>query len=312
MSCLLSMWQCNIIWNVSVSVSLTSRRTIHPLDRMKDAMSTQINKSDATHDAVDDAEPDKPGIQSLARAFSILEAIAEERDGIGLANLSKSVNLHNSTTFHLVKTMVKLGYVHQDKQSKRYRLGRPLYQLAAATMGQVQLANVSKHFVGILAERTGETAHFAVPSQNSVFILSKVDGTSAFRLSEGMGAVRPSHCTAIGKVILAYLEPDQLQRYFASASLDSYTPATITSRDRLTAELETIRAQGIAFDDAEYHPELRCAAVPVLDMNGELAGSLGISGAVWRLSFSVLQSKVSILQEVSGDMSAELGHRSDV
>ena len=299
------MLQCKIIW----SVSLTSRRTIHPLDRMKDAMSTQVNELDATHDAVEDAKPDKPGIQSLARAFSILEAIAEKRDGIGLADLSKTVNLHNSTTFHLVKTMVQLGYVHQDTVSKRYRLGRPLYQLAAATMGQVQLANVSKHFVGILAERTGETAHFAVPSQNNVVILSKVDGTSAFRLSEGMGAVRPSHCTAIGKIILAHLAPDQLRRYFASASLDSYTPATITSRERLKAELETIRAEGIAFDDGEYHPELRCAAVPVLDMNRELAGALGISGAVWRLSLSILQGKVSILREVSGDMSAELGHR---
>lgn len=276
---------------------------------MKDAMSTQVNELDATNDAVEDAEPEKPGIQSLARAFSILEAIAEEYDGIGLADLSKTVNLHNSTTFHLVRTMVQLGYVHQDKESKRYRLGRPLYQLAAATMGQVQLANVSKRFVGILAERTGETAHFAVPSQNNVVLLSKVDGTSAFRLSEGMGAVRPSHCTAIGKVILAHLDPAQLQRYFANANLESYTPATITSRDRLTVELETIRAQGIAFDDAEYHPELRCAAVPVLDMNRELAGALGISGAIWRLSFSMLQSKVSILREVRDDMSAELGYR---
>ena len=70
-------------------------------------------------------------MQSLGRAFSILEEIARHREGIGLADLSKRVGLHNSTTFHLAKTMVSLGYIRQERDTKRYRVGRPLFALAA-------------------------------------------------------------------------------------------------------------------------------------------------------------------------------------
>ena len=81
-------------------------------------------------DGVEDKQ--RSGIQSLGRAFSILEEIARHREGIGLADLSKLVGLHNSTTFHLAKTLVSLGYIRQDKDNKRYRVGRPLFALAAS------------------------------------------------------------------------------------------------------------------------------------------------------------------------------------
>jgi DNA-binding IclR family transcriptional regulator len=82
------------------------------------------------------------GIQSLARAFAILEEIARHREGIGLADLSKRVGLHNSTAFHLAKTLVALGYVRQDKD-KRYRVGRPLFALAASCRDEIEMVNVA-------------------------------------------------------------------------------------------------------------------------------------------------------------------------
>ena len=81
-------------------------------------------------DIDDDAEDrQRVGVQSLGRAFAILEEVARHREGIGLADLSKLVGLHNSTTFHLAKTMVSLGYIRREKDSKRYRVGRPLFAL---------------------------------------------------------------------------------------------------------------------------------------------------------------------------------------
>src|SRR5262245_1575546 len=79
------------------------------------------------------------GVQSLARAFSILEEVARSRDGINLADLSRKVGLHNSTTFHLVKTMVSLGYIRQIKDDKRYRIGRPLFALAANALDEIEM-----------------------------------------------------------------------------------------------------------------------------------------------------------------------------
>jgi IclR family transcriptional regulator, KDG regulon repressor len=91
-----------------------------------------------------DSRP-RGGVQSLARAFSIMEEIARNRDGIGLAELSKRVGLHNSTTFHPVKTMVSLGCVRQMKDSKRYRIGRPLFALAASALDEVEMVSISRY-----------------------------------------------------------------------------------------------------------------------------------------------------------------------
>jgi hypothetical protein len=83
-------------------------------------------------------ERQRGGVQSLGRAFAILEEVARHREGVGLADLSKRVALHNSTTFHLARTLVSLGYLRQEKESKRYRIGRPLFALAASALDEIR------------------------------------------------------------------------------------------------------------------------------------------------------------------------------
>ena len=94
---------------------------------------------------IDDEAEDRQrgGVQSLGRAFAILEEIARHREGIGLADLSKRVGLHNSTTFHLAKTMVSLGYIRQERDTKRYRVGRPLFALAASALDEIEMVNLA-------------------------------------------------------------------------------------------------------------------------------------------------------------------------
>src|SRR6185312_4995117 len=99
----------------------------------------------STESNIDDEaeERQRSGVQSLGRAFAILEEIARHRDGIGLAELSKLVGLHNSTTFHLAKTMVSLGYIRQERDSKRYRVGRSLFALAASALDEIEMVNLA-------------------------------------------------------------------------------------------------------------------------------------------------------------------------
>jgi len=99
----------------------------------------------STEPNIDDEAEDRQrgGVQSLGRAFAILEAVARHREGIGLAELAKLVGLHNSTTFHLAKTMVSLGYIRQERDSKRYRIGRPLFALAASALDEIEMVNVA-------------------------------------------------------------------------------------------------------------------------------------------------------------------------
>ncbi len=256
-----------------------------------------------------DDEPRGGGVQSIGRAFAILEEIARSRDGIGLAELSKRVGLHNSTTFHLVKTMVSLGYVRQLKDSKRYRVGRPLFALAASSLDDVEMVSLATPVLEDLSRETGESGHFAVRMGDSVVVIARTSGAGAFQLTDRVGVVRPAHCTALGKIILAALRPDQLDRFLERAELKPHTPKSITDVDKLRQEIAEVRKSEIAFDDGEFDPEVRCVGVPVRDFTGQVIGAIGISGPVWRLSLQALQGRAKLVQAAAARLSAEFGAR---
>ena len=262
-------------------------------------------------DIDDDVEDrQRVGVQSLGRAFAILEEVARHREGIGLADLSKLVGLHNSTTFHLAKTMVSLGYIRQVKDSKRYRIGRPLFALAASALDEIEMVHVATPVLEDLSRETGESSHFAVRMGDSVVVIARTSGPGAFQLADRVGVVRPAHCTALGKVILASLRPDQLKRFLKRIELTPSTDNSITSIPALLQEISAIRLSGIAFDDGEFNPEVRCIAVPVKDFTGHIIGALGISGPIWRLSKQALQDRAKIVQAAAKRLSAEFGARS--
>jgi IclR family KDG regulon transcriptional repressor len=256
----------------------------------------------------DAADGSRGGVQSLGRAFAIMEEIARNRDGIGLAELSKRVGLHNSTTFHLVKTLVTLGYVRQLKDSKRYRIGRPLFALAASALDEVEMTSLATPVLEDLSRETGEAAHFSVRMGDAVVVLARTSGPGAFQLTDRVGVTRPAHCTALGKMMLAGLSPEQLERFVARAEFKAYTPNSITSAEQLRREIADVRRTGMAVDDGEFDPELRCVAIAVRDFSGHAIGAIGISGPVWRLSIDGLQKKARIVRAAADRLSAEFGY----
>ncbi len=247
------------------------------------------------------------GVQSLGRAFSILEEVARHREGIGLAELSKLVGLHNSTTFHLAKTLVSLGYLRQEKDNKRYRVGRPLFALAASALDEIEMVNVATPVLEDLSRETSESSHFAVRMGDAVVVIARTSGPGAFQLTDRVGVVRPAHCTALGKIILASLRPEQLKRFLERAELKPSTPKSITDVGVLMREIVEVQRTGVAFDDGEFNAEVRCVAVPVTDFTGQVIGALGISGPIWRLSNQALHASAQVVQAAASRLSVEFG-----
>jgi DNA-binding IclR family transcriptional regulator len=254
------------------------------------------------------AERARAGVQSLGRAFAIMEEIAKSRDGIGLAELSKRVGLHNSTTFHLVKTMVSLGYVRQLKDTKRYRIGRPLFALAAGALDEVEMTSLATPILEDLSRATGEAAHFSVRTGDQVVVLARTSGPGAFQLTDRVGVMRPAHCTALGKIILAALADAQFERFVETAEFKAYTPNSIATAAQLRSAIADVRRTGMAIDDGEFDAELRCVALPVRDFSGQVAGAIGISGPVWRLSQDGLHKRAKLVRAAADRLSAEFGY----
>jgi IclR family KDG regulon transcriptional repressor len=255
------------------------------------------------------AAKEKGGIQSLERAFAILEEVAHRREGINLVDLSKAVGLHNSTTFHLVKTMVQLGYVSQARESKRYRVGSRLFTVAAGALEENAFLELATPVLEKLTRETGEAAHFAIRSGDEIVVIARTAGIGALQLAVRAGAARPAHATALGKVLLSALPPQDLAQFLAGMEMRRYTPKTIVGREAFLRELEEVRKKGIAFDDGEFDAELRCVAVPVYDFAGRVAGAIGISGPIWRLSLQSLQDKAKQARVSAAELSTGLGFR---
>jgi IclR family KDG regulon transcriptional repressor len=292
--------------------SVTSRTKLKTSDKPASPRKTSVARLvQSTEQNIDDDAEDRQrsGVQSLGRAFAILEEVARHREGIGLAELSKLVGLHNSTTFHLAKTMVSLGYMRQERDSKRYRVGRPLFALAASALDEIEMVNLATPVLEDLSRESGESGHFAVRMGDSVVVIARTSGAGAFQLTDRVGVVRPAHCTALGKIILASLRPDQLKRFLERVELKPSTKKSITDPSALLRQITEIRRDAIAFDDGEFNAEVRCVAVPVYNFTGEVIGALGISGPIWRMTDQVLQSRAKLVQTAAKRLSAEFGAR---
>jgi DNA-binding IclR family transcriptional regulator len=251
-------------------------------------------------------------VQSIARAFRILETIADHSDGVSHADLSKAVGLHASTAFHLIRTMLALGYLRQDPDTKRYHIARRVFLLAARVSDEVNLVNAALPVMRDLAESMGETAHLGVLSHEGAITIAKSEGTSTFRVSERLGVLRPAHCTAIGKALLASLPKAELDDFLARIELKEFTPRTIVDPARLRRELDRVRDAGYAADDAEFNTELRCAAAVVRDFSGRGIAALGISGPTWRIKTDDLARIGRKVAAAAERLSAELGFRERV
>lgn len=261
--------------------------------------------------AIGSARAGAPGtrtVQSLERAFLIVERIAGSDAPPSLAELSRATGLHTSTAFHLLKTLIHLGYVRQDGD-RRYRVGTRLFVQAAAAFDEVTLVDFAMPFLRRLAEATGETTHLAVRADNGIAVIAKADANASVRASERVGIVRPAHATGIGKVLLAALPPEERERYLATVKLEAYTPNTIVEAEALRREIERVAADGIAYDDAEFNREVRCIAAPVRNFSRQTVAAIGISGPLWRVTLQALPHLSGVVAATAGELSESLGAR---
>jgi IclR family transcriptional regulator, KDG regulon repressor len=179
--------------------------------------------------------------------------------------------------------------------------------LAASALDEIEMVSLATPILEALSQATGECGHFAVRVGNAAVVLARTSGPGAFQLADRVGVTRPLHCTALGKVLLAALSPEQFEHLVARVALTSHTPKSITNAEALRRELDDVRQSGYALDDGEFDPEVRCLALPVREFTGRVVGALGISGPIWRLSVQTLRARLGLVQAAAAQLSAEFG-----
>jgi len=255
------------------------------------------------------ASGDNGKIQSLKRASAILDVVARHPDGIRLSQIGTEVGLHSSTAFHLIQTLVGLGFLAQLPDSRRYRIGTHLFALAAGALDETALLALATPILEHLSARTGYASHLAVRSRQDIVVIARTAATGLLQLAGHPGATRPAHATAIGKMLLAAMPEAELDRLLEVLPLPSFTPSTLTDARALRRELEAIRRTRLAHDNCELDSDVRCMAVPVYDFAGRCVAAMGISGPVWRLVPDALDKLAQQLRAAAAELSGQLGGR---
>ncbi len=253
--------------------------------------------------------------QSLERGLAILGCFSAARPVLGIADIADSLGMSRSTTHRYVITLVALGYLEQGA-SRKYRLGLRVTDLGMSALDSAGLREHAHHELQELRQRTSHTAGLGVLDGEEVLYIDRVRGFRRERSEAGLdprpGSRLPVHCTAIGKLLLAYLPEHEQRELLAKLALTKHGPNTITAKKALRDELERIRREGLAVDDQELAPELRALAAPVREETGAVRAAVNLSVPSASVPLAELVDTLGPqLVAAAERISANLGYRGD-
>jgi IclR family transcriptional regulator, acetate operon repressor len=241
------------------------------------------------------------GVQSIERAFELLELLADAGGTLGLSELATSSGLPLPTIHRLVRTLVNRGYVRQES-SRRYSLGSRLIRLGD-TSSRLLGAWLQPYLVELVT-LTDETANLAMLDGDEVVYIAQAPSPHQMRMFTEPGRRVRAHCTAVGKALLSQLPTDQVRAALARTGMPAITSTTITDPDVLLDQLELIRAQGYAVDDGEQEVGVRCFAVTIPDAPSRLA--ISASGPQPRMTDAAAARIVPALTRIAQVISASI------
>jgi IclR family acetate operon transcriptional repressor len=242
-------------------------------------------------------------VQSLDRAFAILEIMADAGGVIGLSQLAAEAKLPLATIHRLVRTLVDLGYVRQEP-SRQYSLGPRLMRLADASTKR--LGAIASPYLTAVVEALGESVNLAVLDGDEIVYVAQVQPSTNFmRMFTEVGRRTTPHSTAVGKAILASRPDRDVRDLLERIGMPRRTEHTITTPAAFLADLERTRQRGYALDDGEQELGVRCVAVPVPDAPRPMA--LSVSGPLTRMTDALVARAAPILRETATQISAEIG-----
>ena len=252
--------------------------------------------------------------QSLERGLSILSSFRSEVPLLGVSELARTVGMSRSTTHRYVATLAALGYLQQDTATKKYRLGPRVLDLGFSAINSMELRSIAAPHLQQLSDDTGHTVNMAVLDGTDIVYIERCrsaqQGQREIDLNLHVGSRLPAYCTSMGKVLLADLDERVLTDVLGRTKFTQRGPNTIVVRRELLAELERVRAAGLAVNNEELAYGLRSIAVPVRDRSGVVAAAINLAVHRSLVSMEDLVVRLSpALKRTADEVSARIGYR---
>jgi IclR family acetate operon transcriptional repressor len=253
------------------------------------------------------AAANAPSVTSVERAFALIEALVARGVDVSLGDLAADAGLPKPTAHRILQTLSRGGYVDSNGAGG-YLPGPRLLVLAGGLLDTSGYARYARPALAELERQTPETIHFAVLIGDEAVYVEKLEGRQPYRMASRIGMPLALHCTAIGKVILAYLpENAGLRRAALAGQLERRTDRTLVESAELERELVAIRSQGYALDDEENEAGVRCVGAPVFGGAGRVVGGISVSAPALQFSREDATSLAPIVIEAAQGVSRAIG-----
>lgn len=247
-------------------------------------------------------------IQSVARAFSILESF-KENPAMGVTELAKSLALNKSTVYHLLATMVNLGYVEQNKESGKYSMSLKVFELGSVVVNRMELKKEARPLLKKLSQLTEETVNLVTLVDTDVIYIEKIESQDAVRINTQVGRRVSTYCSAVGKVILAFLPHETYTSILSKIEFVPMTPHTIINQEDLERDLMKVRERGYGVDNEEIFVGIKCIAAPIWNQAGEVIAAISVTGPVHRIHEKGEERLGTLVMDIASQISERLGYR---
>lgn len=248
-------------------------------------------------------------VQSLSRALAILNALAARENGLGLSELAKATGLAVSTAHRLLTTLQQDGFVRFDAERASWTIGVQSFIVGSAFLRSRDLTMIARPVMRQLMEKSGETVNLAVEDRGEAVYIAQVECRKMMRAIARPGGRAMMHSSAVGKALLAAMDPEDVERVLKTYGLPRETAKTIGTAANLRSNLNAIRARGYAIDDEENAIGLRCLAAVVRDEQAQPVAALSLSGPTARISDTLLEPLGAAVKQAADKMTDAFGGR---
>jgi DNA-binding IclR family transcriptional regulator len=247
-------------------------------------------------------------ITALQRGLRLLQLFTQSERGLTAMQVARHSGLPVSTVHRFLVNLESSGFLNCSAEGT-YHLGIACFSIGQAALGQLDIRRLSLPHLRELNQHTRETIHLTVRHGLTAVYVEKLDSPEHLRIHSRIGVSVPLYCTAVGKVLLAYMPPEEQQAVLPQMELKRLTPNTAGSIQELQTELQRVRKNGYACDLEEHEPHIRCIAAPIWDHLGSVQASLSITAPVVRMPVSRLRQLAPMIQEAGLRISRELGYQ---
>lgn len=245
-------------------------------------------------------------ITSVTKAAEILKLFLKGESELSLKEISGTFEQHKSSVYRTLSTLVEARFLEKDGVTGKYHLGLIFLDFAGNVLGRFNVRDQAKPYLEKLAEQTREIIHLSILEGSEIIYLDKKGLAQPLTVATKIWGRHPSHCSAMGKVLLSGLKREELIKVLGEGPYTKMTPNTITDFKVLLKVLECVREEGYAIDDEEAFPGIRCVAAPIQDNTGKIIAAVSATVPIQRMDETRTMEMCAMLMDTAGQISKQV------